>query len=64
MTDGCCTPENLKVMAQACSTSCCGTSFRRFATSEEKLEGLEKYQTELEKELAGLKEHITELSSK
>ncbi|MFH1515872.1 MAG: hypothetical protein ABIG42_10490 [bacterium] len=61
MADGCCTPENIKV--QACSTSCCGHSFRRFTTNEEKLECLEKYKAELEKELVGLKEHIKELSS-
>jgi hypothetical protein len=39
----------------------CGPSFRRFITSKEKLECMEEYKDQLEKELAGVKERIQEL---
>ena len=57
-------------MAQACLYHCeggvcrvCGHGFggRRYLTKEEKLEWLEEYQSDLEKELAGVKERMQEL---
>ncbi len=41
---------------------CCGPQFRRFMTSEEKQKMLEEYKEQLEKELAGVKERIDELT--
>ncbi len=41
----------------------CGQGYygRRYLTKEEKIEWLEEYQNNLEKELAGVKERIQEL---
>jgi hypothetical protein len=39
----------------------CGYGGRRFLTKEEKVEWLEEYKTNLEKELAGVTERIQEL---
>jgi hypothetical protein len=39
----------------------CGYGGRRYFTKEEKLEWLEEYQSNLEKELAGVKERLQEL---
>ena len=41
----------------------CGPFLRHFLSEEEKLEMLENYKEHLEKELAGVKEHIRELST-
>jgi hypothetical protein len=40
---------------------CYGNGGRRFLTKEEKVEWLEEYRNDLEKELTGVKERIQEL---
>ena len=41
--------------------SMCGYGGRRYLTKEEKVEWLEEYKSDLEKELAGVKERLDEL---
>jgi hypothetical protein len=51
---------------QGCDCQECesGTSFRRFVSPEEEKEILEKYQDQLQKELAGVKAHIEKIEKK
>ena len=44
--------------------ACCSSFGRRFYTTAEKIEYLEEYRDNLEKELAGVKEKIAELKKK
>ena len=65
MKQDCCSPKHPPV--DECKTSCCSCcepGFRKFITNAEKLEKLEKYKEQLEKELAGVEEHISALSAK
>lgn len=52
--------------ASDCACSCCGSgpSFRRFFTLKENIEGLESYKDQLQKELAGVEERISEIENK
>ena len=45
-----------------CSCGCCGSGsqFRRFYTTEEELDRLKSYKDELEKDLAGVQERISQ----
>jgi hypothetical protein len=53
------------VPMSGCNCGCCGCGcgppFRAFLTTEEKLERLNNYQDQLEKELAGVREQIGEI---
>lgn len=47
----------------ACSCGGSGQSFRRFFAVKEKKESLESYKDQLQKELAGVEERISELKN-
>ena len=61
-----CTPENVQDCCdipapdEVSSCCCCGPR-RRFLTKKEKLERLETYREQLEKELVGVEERIKEV---
>jgi len=51
--------------AMARSSACgCGPSFRRFYSTEEEQRRLEAYREELQQELAGVEERLSELKQK
>lgn len=61
----CCEPK--KVQASSASDCCCCAPdrvARHFVSSREEAERLEKYREQLEKEIAGVDEHIAELKKK
>lgn len=63
-----CQPRNSQKAHRAweCNCGCCecgcGTFFRRFISAKEEQEKLEKYRYQLQKELAGVEEHLKELN--
>lgn len=54
--------RNMPMSGSDCESCGCGSSFRTFLTTDEKLERLRSYRDQLEKELAGVKERIGEIS--
>lgn len=58
------TSRNRGTFGCTCGCCGCGPGFRRFFSSEEERECVESYRHQLEKELAGVEEHINELKSK
>jgi hypothetical protein len=61
----CCEPEDAKTSSPTCCC-CCETSrpTRRFVSSKEEAERLERYKEELEREIAGVNERIDDLKKK
>ena len=58
-----CEPRRPRVSA-GCTCGCgCGPSFRRFYSSQEERERLERYKDELKKELEGVEERLGELGA-
>lgn len=58
-----CRPNRKQMPLEACGC-CCGPFSRRFMSNDEKLEMLEDYKDQLEKELTGVKESIQERKNK
>jgi len=60
----CCQTNIPRQASRQSSCDCgCGDFPRHFLSAQEKKEGLEEYQKQVEKELAAVKEHIKELGS-
>lgn len=61
----CCQPESTHPGSGCCQdiVACCSHHgiVRRFVSKDEKLEHLEHYKAQLEKEIAGVTEHIDDL---